>query len=225
MRLRAALPSSDEDRHVGTQRRSRRRASRVQHLQLHAAFRAGLRCSTPVATNSAPGDQVGGQANFDDRRRLHAQARRIDRASRWDACRTAPGSRPQAVRSSWPVAALRFRGRDAPAEQRPAQRGELAIAAPRPGVFGVGRRPATSAASARRVGELLLLSGARRRLPAGQQRAARDHRPASLAVDRLGVEVPDVLVAEAVGVRIAGQHVARHVARSGSTRGRPRRSS
>ena len=62
------------------------------------------------------------------------------------------------------------------------------------------------------VGEFLPLVGPSGRLPASEQRAGGNHRSLLAAVVGLGVEVPDAGVAEAVGVRIAGQHVGRHVA-------------
>ena len=66
-----------------------------QHLQLHAAFGAGLLVAAcRWSTSSQPADQVGGQADFDDRRGAHAEARGVDRRAVRDACRTARGRGP-----------------------------------------------------------------------------------------------------------------------------------
>ena len=58
---------------------------------------------------------------------------------------------------------------------------------------------------------LLLFVGARRRLPARQQRAGGNDGAGRAALVGLGVEVPDAGIAEPVGVRIAGEHVGRDV--------------
>ena len=75
---------------------------------------------------------------------------------------------------------------------------------------GAGRRAALEQVL-HGVRQLLLFGRRFGRLPAGEQRSRRNHRAGLAAFHRFAVEVPDARVAEAIRVRIAGQHVARHV--------------
>ena len=172
--------------------------------------------SAPVATNSRPATSSAGRRNLDDRRGLDAQARR----RRWrcpSGCLpNSAGSRPHWPASRRSAAGTRLAASvdrlavaEHRAEQRPAERRELAIE-PASGLsFAAGGPEVSSVLDL--VGQLALLVGALGRLPFASSEPAGITGPARRLLVRLGVEVPDARIAEPVGVGVAGQHVARDV--------------
>ena len=164
----------------------------------------------------APGDEVGGQADL----QAPPAPRRKGSPRRWAdhpaACRTGRDRGPsERMGRHRPVFAFALgkaprsaRGGDRP-QQRPIERVGLADQDRVGALLALaGRRARGGQQSMDLTGEPCLLGGLIRLEPARQHRAGRDDGPAQAVVGRLGVEVPHIRLAAAIGVRVAGQDVA-----------------
>ena len=192
-----------------------------ERLQLNASFRTGLVVQNARRHEFRTRDEVGGQTNLNHRRCLHAQAARVDLGAVGMLAKGGGINTPS--RSSRGNEALTFLGRSlslltsaatsgtSPGEEWPAERSQLLIQFRIRTVLRGRRSRSQKILHFLRELELFLhgLGG----LPFGQQRAGGNHRAGFAARHCLGVEMPDSLVAKAVGVGIARQHVGRDVAR------------
>ena len=188
-------------------------------MKLNAALGAGGLVERTGRDEFVARHNVGRQTNFDDRRGADAQAGGIDGGSVRVFAKLS-GVETENIRGSRREEALIVSGfgfrvssfslltsaaMNLIVEQRPAERRELAIQ----GL--IGRIPylrrGRSEQNLHVPGQFLFLLGAPARLPLRRQRAGGDHGAKRAARLGLRVEMPDTLVAEAVGVRIARQYV------------------
>ena len=179
-RRRAAEPSRTTTGSSG-EARWRTRAARRATATARSPRAPVVASSVPPVTNSQPATRSAGSRISSDRRRLHAEARRVDRRAagllaeerRVEA--RSPGRFASAAVRRRPVRRPVRRG--TALDERSAQRRELAIQHGVRAVFGRGRAGRQQSSGSRRPAAVSR-SAVAGRLPARQQRTGRDHRVA-----------------------------------------------
>ena len=186
-----------------------RRRSFANHLKLDAPLAPGSRIERAGRHQVVTLDEIGGQADFNDRRRADAETRGFDRRAVGMAAEYRRVETPGGIRDiRWRRGSgCRTRHR---AEQRPTEGSELSIKGGVGMIFG-GRR-ARREQLLNGFGVTPLLVGTFGGLPFGEDRSRWNFAPRANGSVRLGIKMPHRRIAKAVGVRIAGQNVAGNVA-------------